>query len=111
MQTIIILLNPGKLTNPNTDLCYHVPDRIEQVFDGLIQSSGYDFIDAEEGQSGPLLCIWLQTQNARRNWKMIQDLFEKETFDDNSLSACVEIYISENDSDSIENCTRVFPES
>ena len=29
MQTIIVLLNPGKLQNPDMDLRYCVPDRIE----------------------------------------------------------------------------------
>ena len=30
MQTIIVLLNPGKLENPDMDLRYAVPDRIEK---------------------------------------------------------------------------------
>lgn len=29
MQTIVVLLNPGDLENPDMDLCYCVPDRIE----------------------------------------------------------------------------------
>ena len=36
MQTIIVLLNPGKLANPDIDLCYCVPDRIEEVSCGEI---------------------------------------------------------------------------
>ncbi len=35
MQTIIVLLNPGKLKNPDMDLCYCVPDRIEEVSNAL----------------------------------------------------------------------------
>lgn len=46
MQTIIVLLDPGKLKNPDLDLCYCVPDRIEQVSGLAIQSNGYDFLDA-----------------------------------------------------------------
>ena len=30
MQKIIVLLNPGKLENPDMDLRYSVPDRIEK---------------------------------------------------------------------------------
>lgn len=30
MQTIIVLLNPGKLENPDMDLRYSVQDRIEK---------------------------------------------------------------------------------
>lgn len=40
MQTIIVLLNPGELENPDTDLCYCVPDRIEEVSDSVIQGNG-----------------------------------------------------------------------
>lgn len=30
MQTIIIVLNPTKLENPDLDLRYFIPDRIEE---------------------------------------------------------------------------------
>ena len=31
MQTIVIVLNPGKLENPDLDLRYQIPDRIEEI--------------------------------------------------------------------------------
>ena len=36
MQTITILLDLGKLENPDVDLCYCIPDRIEEVSNGAI---------------------------------------------------------------------------
>lgn len=110
MQTIIVLINPGKLENPDMDLCYCVPDRIEEVTDSVIQSNGYDFIDTEKGQLGPLMGIWLATENASENWSVISKLFQSEKFKGNDLSMSAQIYISENDTDDIENCTLVFPE-
>lgn len=110
MQTIIVLLTPGKLENPDMDLCYCVPDRIEEVSGSVIQSNGYDFLDAEEGQPGPLMGIWLKTENAGENWPVIKKLFQSEKFKDNDLSESAQIYISENDTDDIENCILVFPE-
>lgn len=109
MQTIIVLLNPGKLENPDMDLCYCVPDRIEEVSNAVIQSNGYDFIDAAEGEPGPLMGIWLKTENAGENWSIISTLLQNEKFKGNDLSMSAEIYISENDADDIENCTLVFP--
>ena len=50
MQTIIVLLNPGKLKNPNMDVCCCVPDRIEEASESLIQDNGYNFIDTETGR-------------------------------------------------------------
>ncbi len=43
MQTVIVLLNPGKLKNPDMDLRYYVPERIEKISGGVIQGDGYDF--------------------------------------------------------------------
>ena len=109
MQTIIIVLNPAKLKNPDLDLRYCIPDRIEEVSNGAIQDNGYDYIDAEEGQPGPLMGIWLKTESASESFPMIIKLFQEESFKDNDLSMSAEIYISENDTEDIENCTLVYP--
>ncbi len=109
MQTIIVVLNPGKLENPDLDLRYSVPDRIEEVSDSLIQDNGYDYIDVEDGQSGPLMGIWLATENAGKNWHIVSKLFQSEKFMGNDLSLSAQIYISENDTDDLENCMLVFP--
>ncbi len=109
MQTIIVLLNPAKLENPDLDLRYVVPDRIEEITESAIQDNGYDYIETENGQPGPLMGIWLETENASENWPKIIELFQKERFKGNDLSTSAQIYISEKDTDEIENCTQVFP--
>ncbi len=110
METIIVLLNPRKLKNPDMDLCYCVPERIEEASEALIQDNGYNFIDTEEGQPGPLMGIWLKTDNAGENWPVISRLFKSEMFMENDLSESAQIYISEKDTDELENCTLVFLE-
>ena len=77
MQTIIVLLNPGMLENADLDLRYRIPDRIEEVSNSLIQSNGYDYIDTEDGEPGPLMGIWLETENAHKNGHIVRDLFCK----------------------------------
>jgi len=109
MQTIIIVLNPAKLENPDLDLRYDIPDRIGEISNGAIQDNGYDYIDTEDGQPGPLMGIWLKTESADQNWPMIMKLFQTEKFKGNDLSLSAEIYISENDTEEIENCTLVAP--
>ena len=109
MQTIVIVLNPGKLENPDLDLRYQIPDRIEELSGGLIKDNGYGYIDTEDGQPGPLLGIWLETESADENWPVIVKLFQEEKFKGNDLSKAAEIFISENDTEDIENCTLVFP--
>ncbi len=110
MQTIIVLLDPGKLENPDLDLRYCIPDRIEEISHGAIQDDGYDYIDTEAGRSGPLMGIWLKTKSAGEHWPIIKKLFQEETFQGNDLSASAKIYISEHDTETLENCTLVFPE-
>ena len=110
MQTIIVLLNPGELENPDTDLCYCVPDRIEEVSDSVIQGNGYDYIDTEKGQPGPLMGIWLQTENAGESWSVVRRLFQEEKFKGNDLSASARIYVPERDTDDLENSALVYPE-
>lgn len=109
MQTIIVVLNPGKLQNPDMDLCYCVPERIEEVSNGRIQDNGYDFLETEDGEPGPLMGIWLKTESASEDWPAIAELFQTEKFKENDLSMSVKIYISEKDAEDIENCTLVFP--
>lgn len=111
MQTIIIVLNPSKLENPDLDLRYLIPDRIEQVSNGAIQDNGYDYIDTEEENNGPLMAIWLETESAGENWPFIKKLFQAEKFKGNDLSKSAEIFISEKDTAELENCTLVFPDS
>lgn len=110
MQTIIVLLNPGKLENADMDLSYSVPERIEEVSGSLIKSNGYDFIDTEDGEPGPLMGIWLETENASANWHIVRKLFQSEKFKENDLSLSAQIYISESDTADLEDCILVFPE-
>lgn len=107
MQTIVIVLDPEKLKNPDLDLRYRIPERIEEVSNGAVRDNGYDYIECEEG--GPLMGIWLETEADDRNWPLISKVFQEEKFLDNDLSLSAEIYISENEVEDIENCTLVFP--
>ena len=109
MQTIIVLLNPGKLQNPDLDLRYCVPDRIEEVSNSFIQDNGYDYIDTEPGEPGPLMGIWLETENATESWHIVSELLQNERFLENDLSLSAQIYISEKDSADLDDCTLVFP--
>lgn len=102
MQTIIIKLSPVKLTNPDLDLRYLVEDYIEEISNGAIQANGYDYLDNDE------MGIWLKTESANGNYPVIVKLLQEEKFKGNNLSLSAEIYISENETEDIENCTLVF---
>lgn len=108
MQTIIILLDPSKLENPDLDLRYNIPDRIEEISGGRIEDNGYDYI--ETGGRDDILGIWLRTKSADKSYPVIIKLFQEEKFLGNDLSLSAEIYISGKESEKkLENCTKVFP--
>ncbi len=101
MQTIVIRLVPAKLKNYDIDLIFDVTDEIERVTKWSIISNEFD---------DNLMAMWFETENARESYPLIVKLFSKKKFLKNDLSKSAEIYISENEHESIENCTRVYPE-
>lgn len=105
METIVIKLNPELLENPDLDLRYTVPDRVEELSDKKIMDNGYDYL---EGQNNPI-GIWMKTESAEQNYQFIIDMLKKEMFLENDLSKSAEIYISKSDCDELENCKKVYP--
>ena len=73
METVLVLLDPGKLNNPDLDLRYRIPDLVEQATGEAVKDGGYDYID-QEG-AGPLMAIWLEAEDAGTAWKAVLDLF------------------------------------
>ena len=104
MQTIVIRLVPAKLKNPDLDLRYVVPDKIEKVTKGGIADNGFDYLPDNS------MGIWMQTENAQQSYPLIVKLFKKKKFLKNDLSKAAEIYISEDDCAELDSCTRVYPE-
>lgn len=103
MQTIILKLDPAKLENPDLDLRYRVPERVEAVSGGRIQDNGYDYLD------GNALGLWLKAESAAEAWPELVQLLREERFCNNDLSQSAEIYLSEADTDELDHCTQVYP--
>lgn len=105
METIILKLNPNVLTNPDLDLCYVVPEEIESLSNGLIMDNGYDYLEEINNTIG----IWMKAECAKESYLDIIEILKKHLFLENDLSKSCEIYISESDCDSFENCRKVYP--
>lgn len=103
MQTIIIMLDPKKLENPDLDLTYALPVRIEEYTDNKVSDNGYDYVD------GDVIGMWLETENAEEGAKKLIELIKSERIVDNDLSKTVEILISEDDCAEIETCRKIYP--
>lgn len=103
MQTIIIVLDSKKMTNPDLDIRYNLPQRIEEISDNQISDNGYDYLSDTE------LGIWLETDNAAENVQKVIQLIKSEKFMDNDLSKTADIYISAEDCADVEQCEKVYP--
>ena len=104
MQTIIITLDSGKMDNPDLDIRYILPDRIDEYTDGQITDNGFDYI------TGDIMGIWLETEDAAESVDKVISLIESEEILDNDLSRAAEIFISEEECAELEQCKRIYPE-
>lgn len=104
MQTIIITLDSGKMDNPDLDIRYILPDRIDEYTDGQITDNGFDYITRD------IMGIWLETEDAAESVDKVISLIESEEILDNDLSSAAEIFISEEECAELEQCKRVYPE-
>ena len=104
MQTIIITLDSRKMDNPDLDIRYILPDRIDEYTDGQITDNGFDYI------TGDIMGIWLETEDASENVDKVISLIESEEILDNDLSRAAEVFISEEECAELEQCKRIYPE-
>lgn len=109
-ETIVIVLDPEKLENPDLDLRYDLPARIETATAGAVRNGGYDYIDLPPDQPGPLMGLFLRTgEPAAGLWPKVLELLRRERFLGNDLSQSAEIYISPGPRAELADCVRVYP--
>lgn len=96
MQTIIIKLDSCKMENPDLDIRYTLPDRLEKITG--IYDNGYDYITENE------LGIWLETENAEKMFSVVAEIIGN----DSNLKSS-EIYISDNENAELNECKKVYP--
>ena len=105
MQTIIISMDARKLENPDLDIRYTLPERIEEWSAGAVKDNGYDYTD----EQGFGLAVWLQTENAEEWWPKIVELLKMEQFADNDLSRCALVLTAQEANAELGQCRQVYP--
>ncbi len=103
MQTIIITLNSDKMGNPDLDIRYVLPDRINKYTEGAVTDNGYDYLDAD------IMSLWLETDDAAGNVEIVIRLIESEEILENDLTKSAQVFISEEDCAELDQCRKVFP--
>ncbi|MDE7170615.1 MAG: hypothetical protein K2O11_01910 [Oscillospiraceae bacterium] len=106
MQAIVISMDSRKMENPDLDIRYILPDRIETWSEGAVEDDGYDYVD----EDGHILAVWLQTEDAQAWWPRIVELLKTEKFQDNDLSQSSQVLIAEEAGAEWDKCQLVWPE-
>ena len=86
MHTIILKLFPARLTNPDLDIRYVLPDLLVKISGGLIEDGGYDY---EAGTDTML--IYLRTEDLERAVSCITEVVEKTQVLRNDLKGGMEL--------------------
>lgn len=103
MQTIIITLDPEQMDNPDLDIRYLLPDRIEEFTEGAVTDNGFDYLDND------IMGLWMETEDATGNVEKVIQLIESEEILENNLKKAANVYISEEDCAELEQCIKVYP--
>ena len=98
MTTIAIKLDPSQLPNPDADLRYAIPDRIQEATEGRVKDDGYDYLPDQT------MVIFLAASSAD-DVAAVVDLLSRESFLDNSLLDAAVVGV-----DSGDGYTVVHPE-
>ena len=91
MGTIIITLDSKEMKNPDLDILYRLPEKVEKYTKGKVSDNGYDYL------SNTLIGIWLEADSAQESYESVIKLIKKKKFCGNDLSKMAKIYISEKD--------------
>ena len=91
------------MENPDLDIRYILPDRIDEYTDGQVTDNGYDYITKD------VMGIWLEAEEASANVDKIISLIESEKILENDLSNVAEIYVSEEECAELGQCRKVYP--
>ena len=105
MSAIVISMDSRKMENPDLDIRYLLPDRIEEWSEGAVSDDGYDYVDEE----GHILAVWLETEDAEGWWPKIVELLKAEKIEENDLSQSAQVLISEESGAEFDKCRQVWP--
>lgn len=102
METILIVLDPAQLENPDLDIRYELPDKVEQYTNHELCDDGYDYLEDDK------MGIWLTTKSAKEDYVKVIEVFEKNMVCGNDLTGTAKVYISDKEAAPLEECTLVY---
>jgi hypothetical protein len=84
VATVMLQLDPGRLTNPDLDIRYVLPDLLVERSSGRLTDDGYDYVGED---SAPCLLLFLRTDDAKAAIPGIIEVLKSERVLENDLSS------------------------
>lgn len=92
MTTIVLRLDPRRLSNPDLDIRYRLPDLMVERSAGILQDDGYDYFGHV-----PLLDIFLTTNDAEKAIATVLDVIESRQLLGNDLRTAIVVAAGRDD--------------
>lgn len=105
MPSLVIRLDPALLPNPDTDLRYDIPDRLQVDTNGLVEDGGFDY---EAGTDAML--IYLETTDLPAALNAVVAFLRSEALQGTDLAEAATVGVSDEDADVSREYTVAFPE-
>jgi hypothetical protein len=83
VATIILQLDPARLSNPDLDIRYHLPDLLITRSSGRLSDDGYDY---SSDRLAPFLLLFLHTDDPDAVISVVIDVLKSERVLGNDLS-------------------------
>lgn len=80
MFTVVVRLDPRKLSNPDLDIRYRLPDLLVERSGGLLQDDGYDYFG-----DVPLLDLFLTATDEEQAVRCVLEVLQSERLLGNEL--------------------------
>src|SRR5262245_16134431 len=93
VATVVLQLDPARLSNPDLDIRYALPDLLVERSSGRLTDDGYDY--AGEG-SAPCLLLFLRADDVKAAIPGIIEVLKSERVLGNDLS-CVPVAVEDGD--------------
>jgi len=100
MGSIVLKLNPQKLTNPDVDLRYFIPNKIAELTLGKIADNGYDYLDDEVSS----MAIFLKSSSPKEDIISIFEILKNNSFKGNQIYEASEIFFSDKTDEELDAC-------
>ncbi|MCB2296670.1 hypothetical protein [Clostridium tagluense] len=81
MASIGIKLDPSKMNNPDLDLRYIIPNKIEELTKGAVEDDGYDY--SSDGTNS--IIIFLSCENPKKYVNGVLNILRNEDFLNNNI--------------------------